>query len=123
MKACQVLNDACFATPVQPSIHRNAVALVAHQVTHVHHEDQKLLHEAALVAIVRGLALYADALQLAYETEVGPAGCANPISDGWKDVAEGLMQLLNGELGRLDGQCMSRLVHDLAEVAGVELDR
>lgn len=76
----------------------------------------KLKFERALVLVLQGWALYADAHREAYtEGEGEPAeGIATDgvLGDPWVEIGKAVDALLNGEKGRLDGGLISKFVRE-----------
>jgi hypothetical protein len=71
--------------------------------------------ESGIVAMIRSLATYADNHESAYGS---PIGQDYVLGAAWLDMLKGWRQLLNGELGRLDGGTLDSLAYDLAEAVG-----
>lgn len=61
----------------------------------------------ALVHLITGLALYADAHEAAYESGIGEDAV---LGEHWADIAEGIRGLLNGETGGLDAGTLNSLL-------------
>ena len=55
-----------------------------------------------------------------YDTKLGDDYV---IGEHWKDAANALLGLLMGELGHLDGGTIDRQIRDMAEKAGVDLEK
>lgn len=76
----------------------------------------KLKYERALVLLLQGWALYADAHREAFtEGEAEPAegiGTDGVLGEPWAEIGKAIEALLNGERGRLDGGLVSQLVRD-----------
>lgn len=87
-----------------------------------HHEEALLAplhHERAILTIARGLEQYAEEHRGRYDdTPIGEdyvLGCA------FEDIARGLLMLLNGEIGRLDGGTVDAAIRSMCAKHGVEL--
>ena len=71
----------------------------------------------ALVHLVTGLALYADAHESAYESGIGEDGV---LGECWEDIAQGIRGLLNGETGGLDAGTLEKLLVRMLNSEGFE---
>ena len=78
--------------------------------------------EKPIVMMVTALKLYAEMHNTRYESRIGPHLESDPISDGWRDMAIGLLSMLCGELGRLDAGTIDAMVRDLAAENDVNLE-
>lgn len=74
---------------------------------------------AAIVEVVQSLAKYADAHKARFGSTVGQDAV---IGDGWKNIAQGVLTLLNGDLGGLDGGTMDSIVRDMMTASNVDPD-
>lgn len=75
--------------------------------------------EEALVNLIRGVHQYADAHKQAYKSSIGEDGV---LGDAWRDVAKGILTLLNGDAGRLDCGTIDREIRRLASDNGFNGD-
>jgi hypothetical protein len=75
-------------------------------------------HEAALVGMFGAWVAYAEAHRRAYDSPIGDDGV---LGDEWRAIGHGLLGLLNGDLGRLDGGSMDRAIRTVLEHAGCEV--
>lgn len=73
----------------------------------------------ALRDMVLGLARYCDAYRKRYDTPIGDDGV---LGENAADIAHGIIGLLNGELGGLDGGTMDRLVRNICHLSDIRLD-
>ena len=73
--------------------------------------------ESALVGFVNALGEYAAAHAKAYGSTIADDGV---IGEEWQTIARGVLGLLNGERGRLDGGTIDGAIRDLARAAGFE---
>lgn len=77
------------------------------------------LHSQALLEMIRGLATYADAYAARLDS---PIGHDYVIGEAWQMIAEGLLALLNGDIGNLDGGTVDKTIRAICEAAEVELE-
>lgn len=73
--------------------------------------------ETPIVGLFRALADYADLHAARYGNRLGEDYVLGPA---WLAMLSNLRELLNGELGRLDGGTLDGLAFDLAEAAGFD---
>lgn len=73
--------------------------------------------ELPIVRLITAAAQYADAHFLAYESRIGQDGV---LGDAWLQIIKSIRELLNGEIGRLDGGVTDRLLCDMLELEGFE---
>lgn len=73
--------------------------------------------ESGIVAMTRGLLEYAEAHENAYGEGIGTDYILGPA---WLMVARGVLDLLNGDTGRLDCGTMDGLVRDAISGAGFD---
>ena len=73
--------------------------------------------ERALVGLINGLALYPVAHAHAYSSPLADDGVIGPA---WLDALRAVVDMLNGELGRLDGGLLWTELNKLARSAGFE---
>lgn len=67
--------------------------------------------------MVQGAATYADAHAKRYESKIGDDGVLGPA---WCDILRGVLTLLNGEMGRLDGGTVDGLIRDMLQAEGFD---
>ena len=70
--------------------------------------------------IVEGLALHADAHRAQFNRSIIEGVVLG--WDSWKDIAEGLRVLLNGELGPLDTKTVDALLKSMLQAEGFETE-
>jgi hypothetical protein len=75
--------------------------------------------EVPLLAILRGLADYADTHESKYGDSIGKDYCTG---EQWLDALRGVKGFLNCELNRLDGGILDGAIRELATVAGLDPD-
>lgn len=73
--------------------------------------------ESGLVALVTGLAQYADSHREAYGSPLANDGV---IGESWREAVSGVRGLLNGERGRLDGGALDGALLAMFAAAGFE---
>lgn len=88
-------------------------------IRHIQALDCPQGFEEPIVLISRALRLYAEQHAERYES---PIGADYVLGDHWKDIARGLIGLLNGETGRLDCGTIDGAIRDLAGCNGMDLD-
>jgi len=71
--------------------------------------------EVGIMAVVSGWLAYADCHRDAYESEIGEDGI---LGEAWAQVGKQLRNLLNGDLGRLDGGTMDSILYDALTAQG-----
>lgn len=76
-------------------------------------------HAESLETGVRAWRQYADAHSDLYSTLIGNDCVLGPA---WKAWGKALLDLLNGELGRLEGHATDAWIRRIAEQNGVDLD-
>lgn len=96
---------------------RHASALNA--VATVESSSPARLHEAGIVQMLKGWALYADAHYNQFESLIGHDYVLGPA---WLEMGKSLRTLLNGEMGRLDGGMTDGLILDLLKHNGFETE-
>lgn len=75
-------------------------------------------HQAAgIMAMLRALAIYADAHKSRYSTPIGQDGV---LGKAWAQSLGGVRALLNGELNGLDGGTIDGAILAMARAAGFE---
>ena len=77
------------------------------------------LAAGAVAAAVTAWARYADAHYALYDNRIGDDAV---IGEGWKSWGKSLLGLLNGETGKLDCGTVDKMIREIAELNGVELD-
>ena len=76
--------------------------------------------EGPLISMLRGWLNYADRHYLAYESTIGEDGVLGPE---WAKIGASLRELLNGELGRLDGGTLDGVLYDTLKAEGFDPDQ
>ena len=76
--------------------------------------------ELPLWHLIRGLAQYGVRMQEQCGTKAGDDTVLGPA---FKDIAEAILTLLNGNIGRFDGGTLDALVRAICAEHGVELDK
>lgn len=76
-------------------------------------------HVMALLPMIKGLAEYADAHRQRYDSPIGESGV---LREAWAAIAQGLIELLNGETGALDCGTVDHTIREIARAAGVTLE-
>jgi hypothetical protein len=79
----------------------------------------KLNAETAIVAMVKGLGVYARSHEQNYRARLADDGVLGPA---FEEIAHSLRTLLNGEIGRLDGGLTDRAICDALRRAGFNPD-
>lgn len=77
------------------------------------------LFERAIVGMLGGWLLYADAHYKAYSTPIGDDGV---LGLEWAAIGAGLLGLLNGHLGRLDGGTLDSILRDTLQANGRDME-
>ena len=75
-------------------------------------QNPRTLFEQAFAQMLSGWECYTLAHQAAYGSHILKDGV---LGECWSAIGEGLLGLLNGELGGLDGGTMDRTIRDLLE--------
>lgn len=70
-----------------------------------------------MVEMLRGWLRYADACAERYGSRVGDDGVLGPL---WARIGDGLLGLLNGELGALDAGTFDTLIRDVLRDQGMD---
>ena len=70
--------------------------------------------------MIQALANYADAHQARYESPIGQDGVLGPQ---WEVIGTALLELLNGDLGALDGGTLDGLLRDMLHAEGFDPDK
>jgi hypothetical protein len=99
--------------------HRNAVAdNISAPIIALDNNPMRAF-EAGLLHMLCGLTEYAGAHVRQYGSPIAEDGV---LGVAWRESLAGLRQLLNGELGRLDGGTLDRAILELYKAAGFEGD-
>lgn len=75
--------------------------------------------EAGIVGLITAAATYADNYRRQFESQLGDDAV---LGEPWADILRGVLQLLNGDLGRLDGGTVDKLVRQMLSAEGFETD-
>jgi len=67
----------------------------------------QLSHGQAIATMVHGLAVYADAYRRRFDSDISEDGVLGPA---WREIGDGILALLNGELDGLDGGTVDGLI-------------
>jgi hypothetical protein len=87
-------------------------------VMHVRTFQAPVRKEArALVHLITGLALYADAHEGTYESGIGEDAV---LGECWEEIAQGIRGLLNGVTGGLDVGTLDKLLSRMLNSEGFE---
>lgn len=76
-------------------------------------------HERALKRSIEAWADFGDTFLALHSSKIGDDGVLGPA---WESMGRALLELLNGEHGRLDGGTLDRIIRAVAKVHGVDLD-
>ncbi len=74
---------------------------------------------AAIRDVIVGWAHMAEAHRAMYDSNIGDDGVLGPA---WKAIGLSLLISLNGELGRLDGGTLDRMIRNIGDAGGVNFD-
>lgn len=74
---------------------------------------------SAMVSMLMGWEAYAKQHKQRYESPIGEDGV---LGQEWQAIGEGLIGLLNGELGELDGGTLDAFLRDTMRENGIELE-
>jgi len=88
-------------------------------IRHVATWNSPLSAEVGIVHLIEGAATYADVHRERYESKVGDDGILGPA---WEAIVRSCLTMLNGELGRLDGGTLDKLLRDMLREEGIEPD-
>lgn len=86
----------------------------------MNNRERETLFAHPLNMIRQGLQAYATAHRIAYDSDLGDDYV---LSENWKEIASGLLGLLNGETGNIDRGAFDSSVRDLARRNGIDLDK
>lgn len=75
--------------------------------------------EGPIVLMLKGWLEYADHHENRYDSRIGEDGVIGPA---WAEIGKSLLNLLNGELSRLDGGALDALIRNTLTDEGFELD-
>lgn len=75
--------------------------------------------ESHIGAMVTAWAAYADTHFYRYESRIGDDGV---LGDPWASIGKAILELLNGELGGLDGGTVDALIRDILANEGAEVE-
>lgn len=103
------INEAARIKHTTPSTRWAAVHCDAFEVPANH-------TTAALVNMIHGAALYADAHETLYHSKLGDDGVLGPA---WVKIVEGLRELLNGEIRPLDGGTTDSILCSMLSAEGL----
>jgi hypothetical protein len=73
--------------------------------------------EHAIVHMLDAWLEYAETHQIRYESKIGGDGV---LGDPWAEIGRGILQLLNGDCGRIDCGTIDALVRNTLRKNGVE---
>jgi hypothetical protein len=73
----------------------------------------------AIAYMIEALGMYADRHYDRYESTIGDDGV---LGEGWASMAQGLLTLLNGELGGLDGGTCDGIIREMMRANSVDPD-
>jgi len=76
-------------------------------------------YELPIYHLIRGLAQYGAAAMTAHGSKIGDDQVLGPAL---KNIADSILTLLNGDIGRFDGGTLDKLVRAICVEYGVELD-
>jgi hypothetical protein len=76
-------------------------------------------HEQGLRDAIYGWAMIAESHLRRYGSPIGDDGVLGPA---WKQIGEGLIDLLNGEIGALDGGSLDGLIRTIAKESGAPFE-
>lgn len=76
--------------------------------------------ERPIVALIKAWLDYAAEHARQFESGIGDDGV---LGEEWKDIGCGIRGLLNGELGRLDGGELDRIISQALQEQGFDPDR
>ena len=82
--------------------------------------SRELMFGTAIGLMVQGLESYISAHERAYASKLGEDYV---LGDHWKDAANAVIGLLNGETGAKDPGTIDKQIRALAEKAGIDLDK
>ena len=74
-------------------------------------------HEASMSTMIKALAMYADAHAKAYNSDLADDHILGPI---WLQMVRSLLDLRNGQLGRLDAGLIGDACEAIAQAAGFD---
>jgi hypothetical protein len=98
---------------------RHSGAVSEHSTQREEYGTKSRSFEAGLCHMLTGLAQYAGAHVRQYGSPIAEDGV---LGVAWRESLAGLRQLLNGELGRLDGGTLDHAIIELYKAAGFEGD-
>ena len=75
--------------------------------------------ERSIVVLLRGWLEYADQHKARFESTIGEDGFLGPE---WAKMGSSLLELLNGELGRLDGGTLDSIIREALTAEGFDPD-
>ncbi|HEY7195492.1 MAG TPA: hypothetical protein VH439_17245 [Gemmatimonadales bacterium] len=73
----------------------------------------------AVVNLIVALGAYADAHYQRYETAIGTDGV---LGQAWAEIAQGILTLLNGDLGPLDGGTCDGMIREIMRTNNINPD-
>lgn len=76
-----------------------------------------IAQERAIVVMLRAWLGYADQHKAQYESTIGEDGFLGPE---WAKMGASLLELLNGELGRLDGGTLDTIIREALTAEGFD---
>jgi hypothetical protein len=104
-------------TPGNDWCRRHAMAWELSGTHHQTTNSQRL--EAALRDTIIGWAKMAEEHRISYGSFIGEDGV---LGRAWKGIGISLLIMLNGDLGRFDGGTLDKLIREIAEASGVNLE-
>lgn len=85
----------------------------------MHQSTTSMRREAALRDLIVGWARMAELHRMDYGSLIGADGV---LGVAWKGIGISLRIMLNGDLGRFDGGTLDKLILEIAEATGVDLE-
>jgi len=84
---------------------------------HVAAVQDPRLHERPIVSLIEAWLMYADSHQERFESTIGDDQFLGPE---WAKIGASLRELLNGDLGRLDGGTLDGVLYDTLKAEGFD---
>jgi len=82
-------------------------------------DNSKVTLERAMVLMIKGWCLYAEAMKQQLDWNIGDD---QVLGDEWFKIGEALRGLLNGDMGRLDGGTLDTIIADNLNEQGFDPD-
>jgi hypothetical protein len=118
----QIMHDSiaeCIVKGRDPRFEWMRRHMMAWELSDAGESTGKMKLEATVRDLVIAWARHGEAHRIVHGTNIGED---QYLGFAWKAQAQALLMMLNGELGRLDGGTLDKIIRAVAETCGVDLE-